>query len=138
MAEGRSPARSPAPGSEAARGAALFQSAGCAACHRIEGTEANGLAGPDLTYMASRSSIGAGILPNNRGTLIGWIGDSQSIKPGNRMPPYSSSLSGPALQALATFIEAQRLKARPAQPRHLLYPSLPVNPPTQRAHVQAR
>src|SRR3546814_517524 len=100
MAERRSPARSPAPGSEAARGAALFQSAGCAACHRIEGTEANGLAGPDLTYMTSRSSIGAGILPNNRGTLIGWIGDSQSIKPGNRMPPYSSSLSGPDLQAL--------------------------------------
>src|SRR3546814_4657224 len=90
------------------RVAALVQSAGCAACHRIEGTEANGLAGPDLTYMASRSSIGAGILPNNRGTLIGWIGDSQSIKPGNRMPPYSSSLSGPDLQALATYLEAQR------------------------------
>src|SRR3546814_19968418 len=69
MAERRSPARSPAPGSEAARGAALFQSAGCDACHRIEGNEENGPAGTDLTYMASRSSIGAGNLPHNRGEL---------------------------------------------------------------------
>src|SRR3546814_18884728 len=112
MAEGRSPARSPAPGSEAARGAALFQSAGCAACHRIEGTEANGLAGPDLTYMASRSSIGAGILPNNRGTLIGWLGDSQSIQPGNTMQPHSSRLSGPDLQALAPYLQIERTSCR--------------------------
>ena len=52
---------------------------GCAACHRVAGTEANGLAGPDLTHVGSRRTLGAGILPNNRGTLIGWIGDSQSL-----------------------------------------------------------
>jgi cytochrome c oxidase subunit 2 len=88
-------------------GAALFRSAGCAACHRIAGTDANGMAGPDLTHVGSRRSLGAGILPNNHGTLMGWIGDSQSIKPGNRMPPYKV-LSAAELQALAAYLGAQK------------------------------
>lgn len=87
-------------------GARLFQSSGCAACHRIAGTVANGTAGPDLTYVGSRLSLGAGILPNNRGTMMGWIGDSQAIKPGNRMPSYKV-LSGDELQALAQYLEVQ-------------------------------
>lgn len=86
-------------------GAELFRSSGCAACHRIAGT-ANGTAGPDLTHVGSRRSLGAGILPNNRGTMMGWIGDSQAIKPGNRMPPYKV-LSGKELEALAIYLEAQ-------------------------------
>ena len=80
---------------------------GCAACHRIAGSEANGLAGPDLTHIASRRSLGAGILPNHRGTLIGWIGDSQSIKPGNRMPSYDR-LSAEDLGHIAAFLELQK------------------------------
>ncbi|WP_152663929.1 cytochrome c oxidase subunit II [Sphingomonas sp. SRS2] len=91
----------------AGAGAALFRSTGCAACHRIANTEANGTAGPDLTHVGSRRSLGAGILPNNRGTLMGWIGDSQSIKPGNRMPPYKM-LSAAELQAIAIYLEAQK------------------------------
>ena len=90
-----------------AEGAALFRSTGCAACHRIAGTDANGLAGPDLTYAGSRRSLGAGILPNNRGTMMGWIGDSQSIKPGNRMPPYKM-LSAAQLQTLTDYVRAQK------------------------------
>ena len=98
----------PAPqGREAAVGGALFMTAGCAACHRVRGTPANGLAGPDLTYVGSRRTLGAGILPNNRGTLIGWIGDSQAIKPGNRMPPYPV-LSGEELRALAIYLEGMK------------------------------
>jgi cytochrome c oxidase subunit 2 len=89
------------------RGAELFASAGCAACHRIAGTEANGLAGPDLTHVGSRRTLGAGILPNNRGTLMGWIGNSQAIKPNNRMPPYTV-LSAEELQAITSYLEAQR------------------------------
>ena len=88
----------------AQRGARLFLSAGCGACHRIAGTEANGLAGPDLTHVGSRRTLGGGVLPNNRGTLIGWIGNSQAIKPGNRMPPYTV-LPGDDLQALAAYLE---------------------------------
>ncbi len=90
---------------EVLRGRQLFGEVGCAECHRIAGSAAQGLSGPDLTHVGSRRSLGAGILPNNRGTLIGWIGDSQSIKPNNRMPAYRS-LQGAELNALAAYMES--------------------------------
>lgn len=93
------------PGASAGR--RLFMDSGCAACHRVAGTEATGLAGPDLTHVGSRETLGAGILPNNRGTMIGWIGDSQSIKPGNRMPSYDM-LSADELEAIAIWLEQQK------------------------------
>ena len=88
-------------------GARLFQGAGCAACHRIAGTEANGMVAPDLTFVGRRQTLGAGILPNNRGTMMGWIADSQAIKPGNRMPPYRV-LSSQELTQLAAYLEQQK------------------------------
>lgn len=88
-------------------GRTLFMESGCGACHRVAGTEANGLSGPDLTHVGSRLSLGAGILPNNRGTMMGWIGDSQSIKPGNRMPSYDM-LSADQLEAIAVWLEQQK------------------------------
>lgn len=90
-----------------AEGAALFESAGCAGCHRIAGTGANGLAGPDLTYVGERRTLGAGVLANNRGTLMGWIANSQAIKPNNRMPNYTT-LSAAELTELAAYLETQR------------------------------
>ena len=90
--------------SEAVFGAAVFARSGCGACHAVRGTEANGLAGPDLTHVGSRRTLGAGILPNNRGTLGGWISNSQDIKPGNRMPPYKA-LSGEELLAITAYLE---------------------------------
>lgn len=90
---------------EALRGRTLFGEVGCAACHRVGGTGAQGISGPDLTHVGSRLSLGAGILPNTRATLIGWIGDSQSIKPNNRMPSYRS-LNAAELNALAAYMES--------------------------------
>lgn len=104
----RVPSPRPAPpDAQARRGAELFVEVGCAACHRVAGTSAQGSSGPDLTHVGSRRSLGAGILPNNRGTLVGWIGDSQSIKPNNRMPSYRS-LAAAELQALAAYMESLR------------------------------
>lgn len=88
-------------------GSRLFDAAGCAACHRIAGTTANGMVAPDLTFVGRRRTIGAGILPNNSGTLMGWISDSQAIKPGNRMPPFKG-LSSQQLSALADYLEQQK------------------------------
>ena len=99
--------RAAAPAMAGAAGARLFEQTGCAACHRIAGTRANGLAGPDLTHVGGRRTLGAGILPNNRGTLMGWIGNAQAIKPNNRMPPYTN-LTGQQLTELATYLEAQK------------------------------
>lgn len=94
----------PPSGLEALAGAEVFGRAGCGACHTIRGTEANGLAGPDLTHVGSRRTLGAGILPNNAGTLGGWIGDSQAIKPGNRMPAYPV-LTGRELREVAAYLD---------------------------------
>jgi cytochrome c oxidase subunit 2 len=98
----RSRQGAPAP-SAGGRGAKLFLSSGCGACHTVRGTAANGTAGPDLTHVGSRRTLGAGILPNSEGTLAAWIADSQAIKPGNRMPAYPV-LGGPDLRALAAYL----------------------------------
>ena len=87
----------------AQQGQEVFMSTTCVFCHSIRGTEATGELGPDLTHIASRLTIGAGILENNRGNLGGWIIDPQTHKPGNLMPP--ANLTGPQLQALLTYLE---------------------------------
>jgi cytochrome c oxidase subunit 2 len=84
-------------------GAQVFAASGCGACHTIRGTAANGLAGPDLTHVGSRRTLGAGILPNNQGALAGWVSDSQAIKPGNRMPAYPV-LTGEELREVSAYL----------------------------------
>jgi cytochrome c oxidase subunit 2 len=92
---------------EQKRGEALFIQTGCSACHAVRGTPANGELGPDLTHVGSRATIAAGLLPNNVGTLAGWIAASQDLKPGNRMPSIAQ-LPGPDLRALAAYLAALR------------------------------
>lgn len=98
-------ARLAPPSSAMGRGPELFLASGCAACHTVRGTAANGIAGPDLSHVGSRRTLGAGILPNNRGTVAGWIADSQTMKPGNRMPNYKQ-LAPEDLNALAQYMES--------------------------------
>ena len=86
------------------RGLEVFLKAGCAKCHTIGGTKAAGNLGPDLTHIGSRTTLGAGTLPNTRGYLAGWVADSQPLKPGNLMPP--SFLSSEDLAALVTYLES--------------------------------
>lgn len=85
------------------RGREVFMENACIDCHRIEGTEADGDLGPDLTHIGSRETLGAGIIENNRGNLYGWIVDPQDIKPGNQMPP--TYLDPDDLHALVSYLE---------------------------------
>ena len=55
-----------------ARPAAL-QTATCARCHAISGTPATGRLGPDLTHLASRRTIAAGTLANDRDALAAGL-----------------------------------------------------------------
>ena len=71
----------------------------------MRGTAANGIAGPDLTHVGRRRTLGAGILPNNRGTLGGWVAYSQALKPGNRMPAYPV-MTGEEARAIAAWLES--------------------------------
>ncbi len=98
----RLPASEP-PTEQTQTGFEVFMDVGCAQCHTISGTNATGDLGPDLTHFASRRTLGAGIAPNNRGNLAGWIVDSHGLKPGNLMPP--SELTGTQLQALLAYME---------------------------------
>jgi len=74
----------------------------CAACHTVRGTSAAGVLGPDLTHVASRSYIAAGVLPTTRGSLAAWVADPQTIKPGNNMPLVS--LTGDELRAVSAYL----------------------------------
>lgn len=95
-------ADAPAPSSETAKlGLARFQLR-CAACHAIRGTPAGGSLGPDLSHLMTRTTIAAGMLPNNPANLSGWIADPQGIKPGALMP--NIELSGPELTAIRTYL----------------------------------
>lgn len=73
----------------------------CAECHAIRGeTDVAGrerpgapgeppgrtAEGPDLTHVASRRTLAAGLLTTNRGNMGGWISNPQALKPGNLMP----------------------------------------------------
>ncbi|GAA1801129.1 cytochrome c oxidase subunit II [Luedemannella flava] len=69
------------------RGRAVFARSACATCHTVRGTSATATVGPDLTNVGGRWSLGAGAAPNDPGHLGGWIVNSQTIKPGNAMPP---------------------------------------------------
>ena len=84
------------------RGRAVFLSGPCVLCHRILGTGAFATAGPDLTHVGSRLTLAAGTLPNVTGHMAGWIVDSQSIKPGNAMPP--NVLAPRDLDALLAYL----------------------------------
>lgn len=105
LAHQRQPA--PPPATEAARrGQAVFLTGACVMCHTIRGTDAGATAGPELTHLASRTSLAAGTLPNTRGHLLGWISDPQRIKPGVRMPP--NPLPSADLDALLAYLETLR------------------------------
>ena len=75
----------------------------CAACHTVRGTAAGGILGPDLSHFGSRESIASGLLPNTRANLIAWINNTQTIKPGVKMPELHMLAS--ETEAVATYLE---------------------------------
>jgi cytochrome c oxidase subunit II len=93
----------PPSGAQQLRGQEVFLGTTCVMCHTISGTPANGKLGPDLTHLASRRTIAAGMLPNSRGHLAGWIADPQALKPGVNMP--ANALAPDDLQALLAYLE---------------------------------
>jgi cytochrome c oxidase subunit 2 len=101
----RQPAPEPA-SAEQQRGRDLFLGSTCVTCHTIRGTTAGSHVGPELTHVASRQTIAAATLPNTRAHLREWIGNSQSIKPGNRMPP--GPFQPADLESVVSYIRSLR------------------------------
>jgi cytochrome c oxidase subunit II len=87
-----------------AAGLDVFLDNSCVGCHAIRGTEAGAEVGPDLTHLASRTTIAAGILPNARADLARFVTDPQAVKPGVAMPP--TQLDDNELDALLDYLES--------------------------------
>jgi cytochrome c oxidase subunit 2 len=96
------PAAAPAAGA-AAEGLALFLRTSCVNCHAVNGTPAHGDTGPDLTHLAGRRQIGAGIAANTPENLRRWLADPQQIKPGAKMPNFK--FTDEQLTQLVTYFE---------------------------------
>lgn len=96
--------RSPAPVDSA--GFTTFLVSGCAACHAIAGTPAQGKVGPSLTGVGRRTTIAAGLLPNTPEALAGWLRDPPGVKPGALMPDLN--LSEARVDSLIAFLYSLR------------------------------
>jgi cytochrome c oxidase subunit 2 len=88
----------------AAEGAQLFQTRGCSACHTIAGTPAQGMVGPNLTHVASRSVIAGSVLQNNADDLRTWLKDPPAVKPGSVMP--NLGLNDHELDVLVAYLQS--------------------------------
>ncbi len=100
-----SPARAPA-AADAVSGERVFHDEACGNCHAITGRGFNGRVAPDLTHIASRSTLGAGVTEDTPADLRAWLRDPQSIKPGSHMPDFD--LTDAKVDALLAYLEELR------------------------------
>lgn len=90
------------PAGLAAEGRDVFMSTTCIGCHTIGGTQAQGDLGPDLTHLASRDTLAAGVMDNTAENLAQLVTDPQSVKPGMIMPP--TQLTDEQTEALVAYL----------------------------------
>ena len=84
---------------DAKRGSTLIMP--CAGCHMINGNPVMmGVIGPNLTHIASRSTIGGGLFPNDTRHLARWIKNARAMKPGILMPTLGKGETDPVTKAV--------------------------------------
>ena len=91
----------------------------CSSCHKIYGTAAQGIIGPDLTRFGSRLTLGAGILDNTSENAEAWIRNVRDLKPipegilGSgrpAMPSFNEVLSDAEIAAVSAYIRSQTVE----------------------------
>ena len=86
--------------------------AGCNACHRIAGTAARGVLGPDLTHFASRATFAGSTMDNTPEELRSWLHSPEEMKPGNMMARDGEAFNEPVgltevqISALLAFLRS--------------------------------
>ena len=80
-------------------GAKIYQDRICTNCHIRN-------VGPDLTHVASRRTLAAGVLDNTPENLAAWLHDPNRYKPGSNMPDFR--LSEAEVKALVAYLETQK------------------------------
>ena len=87
----------------AQQGAQVITTAGCQACHSINGVAAMiGKVGPNLTHVANRQQIASGLLDFNADNVRTWISNPPGVKPGSVMPKLP--LTPDQIEALVAYI----------------------------------
>ena len=95
----------PARGSPAEQGQQAFARGACIACHTIAGLpQARGTVGPNLTHVASRTTLAGAMLPNTTEWLRRWIANAPSLKPGSLMP--AMPLPEDQMAALVAYLQS--------------------------------
>ncbi len=104
--EQQADAVTPQQGSLAATGLNEFLNGQCIACHAIQGTDAAGIGGPNLTHFASRDCFAGCIFDVTRANLARWLKDPSAVKggvPGGAsMPDYD--LTDEQIDALIAYL----------------------------------
>ena len=94
----------PAPtDAKALAGRSTFLSLTCSQCHAISGVSADRSIAPDLTHLASRRDLAAGVIPNTPENLRRWLKDPAAFKPGCKMPDFK--LTEAQLDELVAYLE---------------------------------
>lgn len=63
--------------------------------------------GPDLTHLASRTTIAGGSLPNDIANLHAWVTNAQALKPGTQMPDITQ-FTGDELHDVVAYLRQLR------------------------------
>lgn len=94
-----------------ARGQQIYQSTSCIGCHAIAGTPFNmSNIGPNLTHVGSRTTIGAGLYPNDAEHLAAWIKNARAMKPGVLMPTLGTNEFDPVTkQVISSGLSDQQV-----------------------------
>ena len=74
---------------DAERGRAFVSAfkGGCAGCHTVNGNPTmQAVMGPNLTHIATRTTIAGGLYPNDTKHLSRWLKNARAMKPGIIMP----------------------------------------------------
>lgn len=90
----------------AQQGKELLLTSACIACHRIDGTSAQGAVGPDLSHVGSRIKIAAGILDNTPENMARWLRAPEAVKPGVLMP--NQNLTEEQIEQLVAYLASLR------------------------------
>jgi len=77
----------------------------CIGCHKVRGNpQAMGVIGPELTHIASRHTIAAGLFPNDPAHMARWIKNARKMKPmgAMSMPTLGMGEVDPILKTTVT------------------------------------
>jgi cytochrome c oxidase subunit 2 len=105
VATQKAPVAPPDSTSLAAKGFEVYQKGQCVACHMIDGVS-YGVLGPNLSKVATRTTIASGIFPNDEEHLKRWIKNAPAQKPGSLMP--NMNLTDEQVAALVAYLQTRR------------------------------